>query len=295
MGWTQRACCPTYAGFARTRPCHRKAQPLSRCGAPVGPYIDAAPRLHSLPPDDRFPFRDSHSDSGDYQSDLRQYVPGGEKAVFRGTGGRVGGPAMAAKNRQCCAARSHSSSPYPIIGRKIGEKHRTHPRRWPPCCPAACGPIWRPIYWRRAGGPINRPMLPPTRRRTNLKGAFHVRRRFHSALKGRRILLVDDVLTTGATADAAARALLARRMLRSSRSPSSQGPWEKSRWRVGPSKRRQPINDCSTWIIRHKPTRLHPIRANRQRRPKRRRRPSPRKPRPRSSSSKGWRSFCRRS
>jgi predicted amidophosphoribosyltransferase len=52
-------------------------------------------------------------------------------------------------------------------------------------------------------------MLPPSRRRTNLKGAFHVPRRFHSDVEGRRILLVDDVLTTGATADEAARALLA--------------------------------------------------------------------------------------
>lgn len=51
--------------------------------------------------------------------------------------------------------------------------------------------------------------LPPSRRRTNLKGAFHVPRRFHSDLEGRRILLVDDVLTTGATADEASRALLA--------------------------------------------------------------------------------------
>ncbi len=51
--------------------------------------------------------------------------------------------------------------------------------------------------------------LPPSRRRTNLKGAFHVPRRFHSDVDQRRILLVDDVLTTGATADEAARALLA--------------------------------------------------------------------------------------
>jgi ComF family protein len=49
--------------------------------------------------------------------------------------------------------------------------------------------------------------LPPTRRRTNLKGAFRVPRRYHSDLQGRRVLLVDDVLTTGATANEAARAL----------------------------------------------------------------------------------------
>ncbi len=51
--------------------------------------------------------------------------------------------------------------------------------------------------------------LPQSRRRTNLKGAFHVPRRYHSDLEGRRILLVDDVLTTGATANEVAQALLA--------------------------------------------------------------------------------------
>ncbi len=51
--------------------------------------------------------------------------------------------------------------------------------------------------------------LPSGRRRMNLRSAFRVPGRFASQVAGRRILLVDDVLTTGATADEAARALLA--------------------------------------------------------------------------------------
>ncbi len=50
--------------------------------------------------------------------------------------------------------------------------------------------------------------LPPSRRRLNLRGAFHVPRRARSRVADRRILLVDDILTTGATANEAARALV---------------------------------------------------------------------------------------
>lgn len=44
-------------------------------------------------------------------------------------------------------------------------------------------------------------------RRLNVRGAFRVPRDQRASVRGKTILLVDDVLTTGATASAAARAL----------------------------------------------------------------------------------------
>ncbi|KQP42456.1 competence protein ComF [Methylobacterium sp. Leaf104] len=45
-------------------------------------------------------------------------------------------------------------------------------------------------------------------RATNLQGAFRVPEAMRPRLQGRRLLLIDDVMTTGATANAAARVLL---------------------------------------------------------------------------------------
>jgi ComF family protein len=47
----------------------------------------------------------------------------------------------------------------------------------------------------------------PRERRQTVRGAFRVAERHKVALKGRSVILVDDVFTTGATADACARAL----------------------------------------------------------------------------------------
>jgi len=72
---------------------------------------------------------------------------------------------------------------------------------------------------RRTGLPSNPHVLRRTRfartqvgmthdqRRRNVAGAFQVPRLRRSVLQGRNVLLVDDVITTGATAEACARAL----------------------------------------------------------------------------------------
>ncbi len=51
--------------------------------------------------------------------------------------------------------------------------------------------------------------LSPVRRSRNVKGAFNVRRQWRDRVAGLNILLVDDVLTTGATVEECTKTLLA--------------------------------------------------------------------------------------
>ena len=57
-------------------------------------------------------------------------------------------------------------------------------------------------------------------------GAFAVTPRRRGALAGRRVLLIDDVLTSGATADGCARALLAAGAARVDLLVAARVPWQ---------------------------------------------------------------------
>lgn len=50
--------------------------------------------------------------------------------------------------------------------------------------------------------------LSPSQRRRNVSGAFAIRNGKLDAIRGKRVLLIDDVITTGATASAVTRTLL---------------------------------------------------------------------------------------
>lgn len=49
--------------------------------------------------------------------------------------------------------------------------------------------------------------LTASKRRANVSGAFSVPKRYRNRLDGKHVLLIDDVMTTGATANACAREL----------------------------------------------------------------------------------------
>ena len=176
-----------------------------RCGAPVGPYIDARRAcIHCR--DDRFHF-ETVVGLGDYHSDLRAMCLAAKQPRAAELAAALARSLWQLEETALREAKADVVIPIP--------HHWSENLRTTPHAPETLAVVLsRQLRVKLASHILSKSRrtdkqadLPPTRRRTNLKGAFHVRRRFHSSLRGRRILLVDDVLTTGATADAAARAL----------------------------------------------------------------------------------------
>jgi ComF family protein len=70
------------------------------------------------------------------------------------------------------------------------------------------GIAWTPRALAKVRDTPPQVTLSGSARRENLRGAFAVTRRGKAQIEGRRIVLLDDVITTGATAEAATKALL---------------------------------------------------------------------------------------
>lgn len=67
---------------------------------------------------------------------------------------------------------------------------------------------FEPLALRRIRRTVSQVGLSADQRRRNVAGAFAVPEKRRAAVQGRNVLLVDDVITTGATAEACAKALL---------------------------------------------------------------------------------------
>jgi ComF family protein len=72
---------------------------------------------------------------------------------------------------------------------------------------AASGRTCIPDLLVRTRATPSQARLSAAQRRRNVRGVFHLRKRHAAAIDGKTVLLVDDVLTTGATVEACARAL----------------------------------------------------------------------------------------
>ena len=88
-------------------------------------------------------------------------------------------------------------------------------RRFNQSAPAGQGDLGEPPACRSRENALKRVKataqqvgLSQNERASNVQGAFRVPPDGKAEVKGRRLVLVDDVLTSGATADACARALL---------------------------------------------------------------------------------------
>ena len=172
------------------------------CGVPLGPHLDRRARCYHCR-GDRFAF-DSAASAGVYAGDLRRLVTRAKPATDRG-------PAVAAAE---------------LLWDRSGDRIAD----WSPdvvCAVPAYRRIGRPLptaaehLARHLAATLDRPFrrlvakvrptakqasLSPTARRQNLRDAFRLARR--SGPKVETVLLVDDVLTTGTTADRVARVLL---------------------------------------------------------------------------------------
>ena len=177
-----------------------------RCAAPVGPFLDTQQGCF-LCRRDRFHF-ESVIRLGVYENDLREMClrakrPGGEELAAA-----LAETLWTEEGLTLLSAQPDLIVPVPHHWRESLLSAPKVPETLASVLSSRLRVRWSTSILAKVRRTSKQSGLPSGRRRVNLRKAFRVPPRFAAQVAGRRILLVDDVLTTGATADEAARALL---------------------------------------------------------------------------------------
>ncbi len=172
------------------------------CGANVGPFAFAGDGRCAWCRDAGFAFA-GVSRMGVYSGRRRELVLMLKSASAEWVGELVIAGWLARKGDALRALGATAIVPVPMHWMRRLWRQTNHACTLARALAAGLGVPYRPSWLWRTRATAEQKGLARTARHENLTGAFHVR----GMPPGERILLVDDVMTTGATADEAARAL----------------------------------------------------------------------------------------
>jgi ComF family protein len=185
---------------------HDPLESCPRCSGTVGPHVDTSDgcpkcRMDSLAFDSAFRL-------GPYDGELKQVVLKMKHQAGESLAESLGRVWAIHARDQFVAKKATVIVPIPLHWRRRLERGYNQSEAIASGLAAELRIPSRPGWLRRVRATTMQTSLnSPTERRENVRGAFRVSRfsRFH----GQRVLIVDDVLTTGATASEAAKSMKA--------------------------------------------------------------------------------------
>lgn len=141
---------------------------------------------------------------GGYHAGLRDAVLRMKRPAHDALSAAMGALLLETRRERLAAVRADMIVPILMFWRRRLGRGKNSPELLARCLAKALRVPMRPILVRRRNT-LPQAGLAPRRRFENVRGAFRVRR--PDAVKGARVMLVDDVLTTGATCSEAADVL----------------------------------------------------------------------------------------
>jgi ComF family protein len=195
-GWLLCGECAAKLGPATWRGC-------PRCGSELlldGVVVDRCPSCW-----DTTLWFDSVVTLGGYHAGLRDVILRMKRTSHDALTAEMGRLLLDRRREQLMDARADMVVPIPMFWSRRFCRGKNSPEMLASCLAESLGVPMHPSILMRRRNTLPQSGLAPSRRFENVHGAFRVRR--PDAIQGARVLLVDDVLTTGATCSEAARML----------------------------------------------------------------------------------------